>query len=56
MLSYTLPTNYEVGFVAYNTEVCAGQAPLDNGQREQIMKLAKGVQYSGYSNFLMVSF
>ena len=49
-LIYTLPTNYEVGFVAYNTEICAGQAPLDNGEREQIMKLAKGVQYSGYSN------
>ena len=49
-LIYTLPTNYEVGFVAYNTEICAGQAPLENGEREQIMKLAKGVQYSGYSN------
>lgn len=49
-LIYTLPTNYEVGFVAYNTEVCAGQHLLDNDQRGKIMELANGIQYSGYSN------
>lgn len=49
-LIYTLPTNYEVGFVAYITEVCAGQHLLDNDQRGKIMELANGIQYSGYSN------
>lgn len=49
-LIYTLPSNYEVGFVAYNTEVCADQELLDNSLREQIMDLALGVQYAGYSN------
>ena len=49
-LIYTLPTNYEVGFVAYNTEISASQPLVENDQREQIMKAAGEVKYRGYSN------
>lgn len=49
-LIYTLPSNYEVGFVAYNTEVCASQELLDNSGRDQIMELAGSVSYEDYSN------
>ena len=47
---YALPSNYEVGFVAYNTSVCAQQTLLKNDERGQIMELADRVQYNGYSN------
>ncbi len=49
-LIYTLPTNYEVGFVAYNTDVSASQPLVENDQREKIMKIAHEVKYRGYSN------
>lgn len=49
-LIYTLPTNYEVGFVAYNTAVSASQPLVKNQQREQVMKAAGEVEYKGYSN------
>lgn len=49
-LIYTLPTNYEVGFVAYNTEISASQPLVGNERREQIMKAADRVVYNGYSN------
>ncbi|MBD5552679.1 MAG: VWA domain-containing protein [Lachnospiraceae bacterium] len=49
-LIYSLPENYEVGFVAYNTEVCAYQNLLDNAGRGQIMTAAQAVVYDGYSN------
>ncbi len=47
---YTLPSNYEIGFVAYNAEICARQTLLDNAHRKEIMKTAETVQYAGYSN------
>lgn len=49
-LIYTLPSNYEVGFVAYNTEVCANQTLVGNNQRDQIMDAAMDVRYADYSN------
>lgn len=49
-LIYTLPANYEVGFVAYNAEVCAVQGFVGNSQRKRIMETADSVQYAGYSN------
>lgn len=49
-LIYTLPSNYEVGFVAYNTEVCATQTLVGNEQRDQIMDAAMDVRYTDYSN------
>ncbi len=47
---YTLPSNFEIGFVAYNAEVCAEQILLKNAHRNEIMKVAETVQYTGYSN------
>lgn len=47
---YTLPSNFEIGFVAYNAEVCAEQTFLDNTHRNEIMETAETVQYVGYSN------
>ncbi len=49
-LVYTLPTNYEVGFVAYHTEVAAVQPLVGNDRREEVVKAAEGVDYRGYSN------
>ncbi len=49
-LIFTLPSNYEIGFAAYNTEVCASQELLDNSGRERIMALARSVEYAGFSN------
>lgn len=47
---YTLPSNFEIGFVAYNAEVCVQQTFLKNAHRNEIMKVAEDVQYTGYSN------
>lgn len=49
-LIYALPTNYEVGFVAYNGEVQVSQPLVGNHQREQVMKTAGKIEYTGYSN------
>lgn len=49
-LIYTLPTNYEVGFLAYNSDICTLQGFLGNSQRSRIMDAAETVEYSGYSN------
>ncbi len=49
-LIYTLPSDYEVGFVAYNTGVCASQSLLGNSQRSRIMEAAQNVSYENYSN------
>ena len=49
-LIYTLPTNYEVGFAAYNSDVCTLQGFLGNSQRSRIMDAADSVEYKGYSN------
>lgn len=46
----TLPTDYEIGFVAYNTEVCASMALSDCTGRDQILKTAGEAAYDGYSN------
>ena len=49
-LIYTLPTNYDVGFAAYSSELSALQGFLGNSQRSRIMEAAQAVEYSGYSN------
>lgn len=49
-LIYSLPSNYRVGFIAYNTEVTASQPFLENDRRALIMKTANEVIYSGYTN------
>lgn len=49
-LIYSLPSNYSVGFAAYNTEVVS-EIPLQNSDnREAIMTAAGGVRYTGYTN------
>lgn len=47
---YTLPSNYQIGFVAYNAGLCASQPLQDNIHRDKIMESANAVQYAGYSN------
>lgn len=47
---YTLPSNYKIGFVVYNAEVCTIQPLLDNTHRSGIMEAADTVRYAGYSN------
>lgn len=47
---YTLPSNYQIGFVAYNAKLCASQPLQDNIHRDKIMESANAVQYTGYSN------
>lgn len=49
-LIYTLPTDYEVGFVAYNSEITAEQPLVPDEQRSRIMDEAERVEYAGYSN------
>lgn len=49
-LIYTLPSNYEVGFAAYHSDVCTLQGFLGNSQRSRIMDAAEAVEYKGYSN------
>lgn len=42
-LIYSLPSNYVVGVVAYNTDVVAAQGMADSGSRDSIMKAADSV-------------
>ncbi len=49
-LIYSLPTDYETGFVAYNTDVCADIPLVDNMSRDRIMAAARDVKYENYSN------
>lgn len=49
-LIYTIPTNYKVGFVAYNSEITAEQQPVTDEWRCRIMDAAEQVPYTGYSN------
>ena len=49
-LIYSLPSNYVVGVVAYNTDVVAAQGMADSGSRDSIMKAADSVRYTGYTN------
>lgn len=47
---YTLPSDYQTGFVAYNAEVCASHPLTGSAHRAEIMQAAEAVQYAGYSN------
>ena len=49
-LIYSLPSNYVVGVVAYNTDIVAAQGMADSGSRDSIMKAADSVRYTGYTN------
>lgn len=49
-LIYSLPSNYSVGFVAYNTDVIASVGMTDCDNRDTIMSAADAVTYRGYSN------
>lgn len=49
-LIYSLPSNYDVGFVAYNTGVVSSVGMVDCHNRESVMKSADAVQYSGFTN------
>lgn len=49
-LIYSLPSNYEVGFAAYNTEVSASIGLRDSGAREAVVDVVNAVTYTGYTN------
>lgn len=49
-LIYTLPSDYKVGFVAYNGAVVAATDLVEEDHRSEIMNTAEAVAYSGYSN------
>lgn len=49
-LIYSLPSNYSVGVVAYNTDVAVAQGMADSKGRDAIMKAADSVRYTGYTN------
>lgn len=49
-LVYSLPSDYKIGFVAYNSEIVAEQALVKSSQRKKIMSKAEQVAYAGYSN------
>jgi len=49
-LIYSLPSNYSVGVVAYNTNVIAASGMADSEGRDSTMKAANAVQYTGYTN------
>lgn len=49
-LIYSLPSNYEVGFAAYNTEVTASIGLRDSGAREAVMAVVDTAAYAGYTN------
>ena len=49
-LIYSLPSNYEIGFVAYNSKVIAKKSCVTDGKRKSIMEKAQKVEYAGYSN------
>lgn len=49
-LVYSLPSDYKIGFVAYNSEIAAEQALVKSKQRKKIMNKAESVSYAGYSN------
>ncbi|MFR5862557.1 MAG: VWA domain-containing protein, partial [Flavonifractor plautii] len=49
-LIYSLPSNYVVGVVAYNTDVVAAQGMADSGSRDSIMRAADSVRYTGSTN------
>lgn len=49
-LIYSLPSNYYVGFAAYNTSVVSSVGMQDSGDREPVMDAVDAVTYIGYTN------
>lgn len=49
-LLYSLPSSYQVGFVAYNTTVVGKQKLLPPSSREKVVKEAEKILYSGYTH------
>lgn len=49
-LVYTLPSDYKVGLIAYNTDAVLVLAPVEDSQRETLMNQVERVNYDGYSN------
>lgn len=49
-LIYSLPSDYFVGFVAYNNDVVQETALVGNGSREAVLSAANGVKYTGNTN------
>lgn len=49
-LIYSLPSDYEVGFVAYNAGIAASADFVSADGRKQVMDKAETVEYTGYSD------
>ena len=49
-LIYSLPSDYQVGFVAYNAGIAASADFVSADGRKQVMDKAETVQYTGYSD------
>lgn len=49
-LIYSLPSDYSVGFVAYNNDVASEVALQDANHRTNIMAAVEDVRYTGYTN------
>lgn len=49
-LIYSLPSNYYVGFAAYNTSVVSSIGMQDSHDREPVMEAVDSVTYTGYTN------
>lgn len=49
-LIYSLPSDYQVGFVAYNGGIAASADFVSADGRKQVMDKAETVQYTGYSD------
>lgn len=49
-LIYSLPSNYYVGFAAYNTSVVSSIGMQDSSAREPVMEAVDAVAYTGYTN------
>ena len=49
-LIYSLPSNYSVGVVAYNTDVVVANGMADSEGRDSIMEAANTACYTGYTN------
>ena len=49
-LIYSLPSNYYVGFAAYNTSVVSSIGMQESSAREPVMEAVDAVTYTGYTN------
>ncbi len=49
-LIYSLPSNYYVGFAAYNTSVVSSIGMQSSNDREAVMEAVNAVAYAGYTN------